>query len=799
MNTLLSQFIAHATSTPITSNDSATMDKLVKLSLLDGLPRVHLEQLTNNVKSTQNALLKGLGNNVLQLKLPPALTLPTAKQWQYAKVKGQPDSIGLLLAQTLSKSTNAITEANVRLLIQQITSAASSTLSLDTSVQGKLVNQSSQNIKVKLTSGLELPLPVASKPLPLGRGIKLSLISNPDKLPKLNVSMLPEQTHSKASKIDVIARELPVAKQTLQMLVKEGMAKSGITLFTDTVQKATPVAGKLLANVFPANTLRAAATVKANQGQLTVQAALSTPQFRLPTVPNITIPTEVGQISIPRITLSSLPLAQVEKAPEKSVGSSAVLQQSVNKSPIPKIPGIEKPVTNLPSAPNERPLQDEPTRLQQSDVHRVIVEMSRSLLTKTGSTNTALTQLKAILQSVSNAPQPQAEAVETVTKLTQRLNASINEVTPKLNEPKAQVSSGMTQPTLPKAAQPKGEVSSKASSSSPSHVNEAIKLNVKVPAAETATPSRETSILVTPPSNTNTISRPTKSSMGTTAVISPSFFPLLVKAKDSTSTLGNIQQLTPETTTSVARPPLAESIAQLVQSATLPVTPRQLLSPATGGTFMQGIISMLQISLASKALQRAPSLKQQIDTPGNVIAKSLGVTGAKTPPSKVLQDFASADSKGVLLDSLKTILANHQHNKLTSAEARINGQDNFYYIIPSLSENTQPPEIRIYREPENREHKDAQKGKRKLWNIIMKLDIGEFGQLLAKSKINDNDITLDFYTSNEILMTKVADTLPYLKRRLTEMGIIVDGTSVQQGVIPVSLERRPHHIFETRV
>ncbi len=795
MNTLLSQFIAHATSTPITSNDSATMDKLVKLSLLDGLPRVHLEQLTNNVKSTQNALLKGLGNNVLQLKLPPALTLPTAKQWQYAKVKGQPDSIGLLLAQTLSKSTNAITEANVRLLIQQITSAASSTLSLDTSVQGKLVQQSPQNIRVKLSAGQELPLPVASKPLPLGQTIKISVVNHPESPPKISVSMLPEQTHSKSSKVNVVAQDLPVTKQTLQLLIKEGLTKSGITLLTNTVLQP-PLQGKLLANLFPANTLRGAATVKANHGQLILHAASSTPQLKLPSVPNALIPAEVAQISIPKSTLSSLPLAHVEKAPEKSMGTSTLLGQTVNSA---SLTGIEKPVKNLSTAQNLKHHQEDSTRLQHSEVHRVIVEMSRSLLTKTGSTNTALAQLSAILNSVSKLPPPQVDTIDPLTKLTQRLSSSINDVTPKLSEPSAQAFNGKIQRSTPKMTQSNSDAALKAPALPPKKTDEITKVSVKATMAELTTVSKVPPIVDTLTTNNSAASHTVKSSSGSSPVLAASFLPLAIRMKVNLSHLGNIQQFNPEPSVNVDRPPLADSLARLVQSPTLPVTPLQLLSPATGGTFMQGIISMLQISLASKALQRSPSLKQQIDNPSHIIAKTIGMTDVKTPPSRVLQDFASADSKGVLLDSLKTLLANHQHNKLASAEARINGQDNFYYIIPSLSENTQPPELRIYREPESKEHKNTQKGKRKLWNITMKLDVGELGQLLAKSKINNNDITLDFYTSNKVLMTKVADTLPYLKRRLTEIGIIVDSTSVQQVAIPASLEQRPHHIFETRV
>ena len=61
----------------------------------------------------------------------------------------------------------------------------------------------------------------------------------------------------------------------------------------------------------------------------------------------------------------------------------------------------------------------------------------------------------------------------------------------------------------------------------------------------------------------------------------------------------------------------------------------------------------------------------------------------------------------------------------------------------------------------------------------MKLDIGDAGQLLAKSKIDTDTITIDLYTSNETVLTRVADTLPFLERRLADLGLNVEKMSFQ--------------------
>ena len=81
----------------------------------------------------------------------------------------------------------------------------------------------------------------------------------------------------------------------------------------------------------------------------------------------------------------------------------------------------------------------------------------------------------------------------------------------------------------------------------------------------------------------------------------------------------------------------------------------------------------------------------------------------------------------------------------------------------------------------------------------MKLDIGDAGQVLAKSKIDQNTITLSLYASNDIILRRLADTLPYLTKRLSSLGLEVTEANYQRGQIPDTLNTRPHQIFETRV
>ncbi len=162
-------------------------------------------------------------------------------------------------------------------------------------------------------------------------------------------------------------------------------------------------------------------------------------------------------------------------------------------------------------------------------------------------------------------------------------------------------------------------------------------------------------------------------------------------------------------------------------------------------------------------------------------------------------DLSQLDSRQQLLSQLKTLLANHQQSKISSVDSRIQGQDSFYYVLPSMSQYQSPAELLIHREQERKQTDKKAENGRALWNVTMKLDIGDTGQVLAKSRIDKSSITIDLYASNEVILRRIADTMPYLTRRLTSLGLEVEKSSFQRGQIPETLKTRPHQIFETRV
>ena len=244
---------------------------------------------------------------------------------------------------------------------------------------------------------------------------------------------------------------------------------------------------------------------------------------------------------------------------------------------------------------------------------------------------------------------------------------------------------------------------------------------------------------------------------------------------------------------------LPSRLQSILTTNALLTTPINLTSPVSNSNFVQGLVALVQLALAGRAMQRQPNLKKLIDAPESVVSKTLSNIGSTAQPSRVTQDLSQLDSRQQLLSQLKTLLANHQQSKIASVDSRIQGQDSFYYVLPSMSQYQSPTELLIHREQERKQNDKKTDNGRALWNVTMKLDIGDTGQVLAKSRIDKSSITIDLYASNEVILRRIADTMPYLTRRLTSLGLEVEKSSFQRGQIPETLKTRPHQIFETRV
>jgi hypothetical protein len=123
-----------------------------------------------------------------------------------------------------------------------------------------------------------------------------------------------------------------------------------------------------------------------------------------------------------------------------------------------------------------------------------------------------------------------------------------------------------------------------------------------------------------------------------------------------------------------------------------------------------------------------------------------------------------------------------------------------YYVLPSaLGEQRRDIELLIKRQQDKDSSEEKAPPQSRAWQVSMKLDIADKGQVLAKARLKEKEVELDFYTSTDALKSLVFDFIPQLKIRLQSLGVQMTKHHCQLGKIPESLQRRPYHILETRV
>ena len=515
----------------------------------------------------------------------------------------------------------------------------------------------------------------------------------------------------------------------------------------------------------------------------------------------------------------------VPQSKGSSLSAPTLTQEQVNKLNLSQLPkatakGLEavtgnssledsSSITNLKAAA--------PTSLKGTDVHNAITALSRVLLSQTGSTNQALNQLIAIVENERLPPSqgmPKAHEAQHFDKILQQLKG-LDALNAKASQAKVSNGEFIGPPKPPKeqllasakailtegkdaASAENNGLQGKDSGRKPSLVS----LASLAQALSSQAKGLSNSLL-------SNIAAQLAATQGKGAEIAPvvsDSHATIAGSKSNESVAGEnesaievVKSGTKKLALDMNEQGLSQRLQQLISTQALVTTPINLTSPVNASSFVQGLVALIQLALSGRAMQRQPGLKTQIDAPDSIVSKTLANMGVTTQPSRVSQDMNQLDGRQQLLSQLKTLLSSHQQNKIANVDSRIQGQDSFYYILPSLSQHQSPPELLIKRELGGQNNKHAPAGQRSLWNITMKLDIGDNGQVLAKSKIDKSTITLDLYASNDEVLKRIGDTLPYLHKRLTSLGLVVENTSYQRGHIPDTLNSRPHQIFETRV
>lgn len=260
-----------------------------------------------------------------------------------------------------------------------------------------------------------------------------------------------------------------------------------------------------------------------------------------------------------------------------------------------------------------------------------------------------------------------------------------------------------------------------------------------------------------------------------------------------------IQQIKPEQ--SGMPLPDMQGIKQLLKASTLPVTPISIVTPPSGGGLVAGLINLLQVSMTARLNRSNQQAQEKLNNSlNNIVAPGIKPKTSSKPAGQNLKELSSLEQKHNMVKLLSDMVNQHSNQKMQNAERTLQGQEALYYVLPFSQREDQPPaELLIQRDKPEDDNKSEDKSQTSNWLLTMKLPIGELGEILTKSKVTEDKIELDMYTSSEELKIKTLNYLPLLKKRFDDLGIILEIGRCERGNIPDKLAKNPYQILETKV
>ena len=795
-------FILSQITQPSGQAASSTANVAGQLSLATRLAtaaEVTIARLPENILA-----IKSHQQTVANIQLPPSLTLPKSAALQLAVLNQGANTSPTAIISTQNSGAQSApqTPQQLALISKELASLIVKNTQVAATIPATVSSMNDASLSLNLPKGGRISLPVerqnaSNNPLlteVFTPGKKVNISISGDGTNNIKVTVAPqEQTSSLHSQTTInstlsLATKRKAGETSLQNLMMGALNHKGVA-FNHSSTALPPTIERNIPAIAQGNTVQQASHLALQGNTLKSVSVVTNVLAKAPLPPSLQGVLQSNMANALLNTASFSEKALSNKVPNAQILTTPSPSDKTNNGAITEanIPG-----KSLSSTGNA-------TQLKGSDIHQTILAVSRTLLSQSGSTQQALTQLLSVLNG-QGSTSPTAHS-ETLSPHTQRFISQMKQHIDSLHA-KVPV-------TRPNALPPHTEATiTPAHSEVPTTelTDEAAATNAKALPQERSvkhTLGQLANLLL---SSVNKLKpQVSQGSPGQAQYDTSKMSDALSSGPQATNSVADTHS---ENSTSTPNHPdmvkqdanLASRIQSMLLSPALLATPTTLNSPIAASNFVQGLVALLQVSLAGRALQRQPSLKAQIDLPDSIISRTLGATtNTQGATSRVAQDFANLDSRTNILNNLKTLLANHQQHKVSQVESRIQGQDNFYYILPSVSQHAAAPELLIQREPDHHGAKGKEKGKQSLWHVTMKLDIGEIGEVLAKSKIKGDTITLDLYASNQTIVARIGDTLPYLKQRLAELGLEVASSSFQQGSIPTTLSTRPHSIFETRV
>lgn len=235
---------------------------------------------------------------------------------------------------------------------------------------------------------------------------------------------------------------------------------------------------------------------------------------------------------------------------------------------------------------------------------------------------------------------------------------------------------------------------------------------------------------------------------------------------------------------------------------------RQSQPDASKLTNLAQLPAQLQALLQFNPLQNVTMPQTAAGTLAVAIQLLLGRLGQTLPqndkgPNKdhKLKDFVAQldqTQSSQLLKQLSSHSSSLQHAQLATLEQQ--NKESLQQIFLTLPiQNQQVSDFCQIAISQQEEEQDNGKGKAVAWQLSMKFDLKQLGQLLAISKLSGSSLSLQLYTDTSTLKLLAEKYLPLLKDRCKAQGIDVKEAHCQLGKIPESLMPKTTSLLAIRV
>jgi hypothetical protein len=218
--------------------------------------------------------------------------------------------------------------------------------------------------------------------------------------------------------------------------------------------------------------------------------------------------------------------------------------------------------------------------------------------------------------------------------------------------------------------------------------------------------------------------------------------------------------------------------------------------------------AQLQALLQFNPLQNVTMPQTAAGTLAVAIQLLLGRLGQSLPqndkgPNKdhKLKEFVAQldqNQSSQLLKQLSSQSSSLQHAQLSTLEQQ--NKDPLQQLFLTLPiQNQQVSDFCQIAISQQEEEQEKGKGKSTQWQLSMKFDLKQLGQLLAISKLSGSSLSLQLYTDTTGLKLLAEKYLPLLKDRCKAQGIDVKEAHCQLGKIPDSLMPKTTSLLAIRV